>query len=426
MLGTGFITSIIIARTLKTNGLGIYTIVTLVPSIAASIISLGFDTANTYLVGKNKYTTTEVISNALSISLILIIVGLVIALLLATRFGLVPEDVKRMYIYIAMLIIPFDVLNRLMSGVVYGLNKIRRINTIRFTANLCFVVLLVIFLNILNFGTAGAIIAGIIAMIINASLIFLELPEKRNIHPKLNMQWLKDAFLYGIRERAGAILDVLIARADVFLIAYFIGLSQLGVYAVSYKIFMMLVQIPMAIFYVLFAKVSVSNYKDANKTVPVVCRNTIFIVLTLTAIAFAAAKPFIIIFYGNEYEGSVYPTMILLPGAVFLSIVYIMQAYFNGMGKPHYYIYLSSSMLFINICLNLILIPSLGINGAAIATISAYFIGMFLSLLLYLNLSNNILKETLFITKNDVRRYFDIYKNFKIKLGISKPQINIR
>ena len=75
MMVLGFLSSVIMARILKSSGVGIFTVVTLVPAMAVSIISMGLDSANTYMIGRKKYVIKEVFSSCIPLILLLTILA---------------------------------------------------------------------------------------------------------------------------------------------------------------------------------------------------------------------------------------------------------------------------------------------------------------------------------------------------------------
>lgn len=79
------------------------------------------------------------------------------------------------------------------------------------------------------------------------------------------------------------------------------------------------------------------------------------------------------------YEVAGRALIILIFGMGFFSVYSVASSIFQGIGKPYppmFYLIIGSLL---NLILNIILIPELGLNGAAIATATACFMVMFLS-----------------------------------------------
>jgi len=89
------------------------------------------------------------------------------------------------------------------------------------------------------------------------------------------------------------------------------------------------------------------------------------------------AEPTVRLYYGAEFQPSVLPLVVLLPGAMGFAVARPILAIGQGKGEFRYLIYATGGASVINLVLNLTLIPVFGILGAAVATTVGYF-SMFL------------------------------------------------
>jgi O-antigen/teichoic acid export membrane protein len=76
--------------------------------------------------------------------------------------------------------------------------------------------------------------------------------------------------------------------------------------------------------------------------------------------------------YGSEFTGAAPALMWLLPGIVFLSVHTILMHYYYAIGTPAITILAPFCGFVLNVALNLLLIPSFGIVGSALASTMAY------------------------------------------------------
>jgi O-antigen/teichoic acid export membrane protein len=110
--------------------------------------------------------------------------------------------------------------------------------------------------------------------------------------------------------------------------------------------------------------------------------------------------------YGKEFAAASYPFWYLAPGIVLLSIGRIYSTYLIGVGKAFYAFYFSIFTLILNIVLNFILIPLVGINGSALATSISY---TFQAIVMYLAFSHESkipVRELVMLCRED----FDVYR----------------
>jgi O-antigen/teichoic acid export membrane protein len=89
------------------------------------------------------------------------------------------------------------------------------------------------------------------------------------------------------------------------------------------------------------------------------------------------AEPTVTLYYGEEFKPAVLPLLILLPGAMGFAVARPILAIGQGKGDFRLLIYATAGAATVNLALNLLLIPRMGIVGAAIATSVGYF-SMFL------------------------------------------------
>ncbi len=189
------------------------------------------------------------------------------------------------------------------------------------------------------------------------------------------------------------------------LIAHFLSATIVGYYSVSVSMAEALWYLPAAVGTVIFASTSNSTAEQSNRNTPMVCRNTLFITFILALLLFAVSSFIIPLLYGQEFLPAVRPLWILLPGVVALSICKVLANEMTGRGRPKISLLASVITLGVNIPLNLILIPQMGMNGGAIATSVAYIVSSIIVLLFFIRVSKNRISDVLILKRSDVLIY---------------------
>jgi O-antigen/teichoic acid export membrane protein len=139
--------------------------------------------------------------------------------------------------------------------------------------------------------------------------------------------------------------------------------------------------IPNSLSSTLFPKVSSLEEEVATRITAQSCRQTLLVSLPL-AVVFGAAGIYLIpFFYGVAFAPSVAPFLWLLPGILSMAVSKILSANLSGRGKPQYATYTSGITVVATVVLDLALIPSMGIVGAAIASSIAYTASAVLSVI---------------------------------------------
>ena len=85
-----------------------------------------------------------------------------------------------------------------------------------------------------------------------------------------------------------------------------------------------------------------------------------------------AADRVVRLLFGLEYAGAVPSAVILMPAVVLLGVNTVYMNYFSSLEMPMFVVYSLAAAAILNITLNWQLIPRLGIEGAALASVICY------------------------------------------------------
>jgi len=210
-----------------------------------------------------------------------------------------------------------------------------------------------------------------------------------NILPIFDLKYISTLFKDSWAIAATLALNVVYFRVDSFLLAYFKGISEVGIYNVAYSVFQSSLVLPafiMNAYYPLMLK-SLAKVKLVGISLLVLAS-------VGTVVTFFAAPLLIDILTGGNFGGSVSTLRILslsLP-AFFISALLMWYLVTKGKYKQMLIIYLFG--LLVNIALNLFLIPKYSFFGAAWVTVfSEYFILILQIMILLFERSENY-KET--------------------------------
>jgi O-antigen/teichoic acid export membrane protein len=100
----------------------------------------------------------------------------------------------------------------------------------------------------------------------------------------------------------------------------------------------------------------------------------ILVIASVGGIAIAIGSSlFLPLVFGERFRPSIAVVWLLLPGTVALSLGRVGVSDLAGRGKSGYSSVFSITALVVTVALDLILIPRLGIQGAALASSAAYF-----------------------------------------------------
>ncbi|MDT1068047.1 oligosaccharide flippase family protein [Providencia stuartii] len=231
---------------------------------------------------------------------------------------------------------------------------------------------------LLKEGASGRVNAQLISVLIIAFLSIIILYRKKIINIfTFNMSYLKEALSYGIPLIPHHIGIFLISAVDRFFINKEMGLEKAGIYMVAMQLSSALAILFDAInkAYVpwLFNKLKKNNIEDKIKIVKYTY--FYFILLIICAIfAFFISPYFLIFIAGDKYTESASLIGWLCIGQIFSGMYLMVTNYLFFSKKTGRLALTTITTGIINIILLLILIPYLGLLGAAYAFIISKFI----------------------------------------------------
>ena len=184
----------------------------------------------------------------------------------------------------------------------------------------------------------------------------------------------KPTLSYGLRGQLGNLATFFTYRFDVFIVNYFLDSAQLGYYALGVVISEALWQFPQAVASAICPRTARTGRDEATRFTCFVMRQ-VFLISCLGGAAIAVASPLMIpLVFGASFKPSVQVIWWILPGTVALSLAKVACSDLAGRGKNGYSSVISLICLAITLGLDWVLIPRIGIRGAALASSVAYTI----------------------------------------------------
>lgn len=392
------------------------TISMLIPIITMSI----YDSVLRFVMDKN-YDKQAVLVNSFFVILIGISVLLIFHPLLVI---IVPFDNYMVYFYFLILIQSINTtLNQFVRA--KGLVKLFAANGI--INALILLICNIFFLILFSKGIEGYLLSFIIANLFSslfvyiAGKVFLDFKLK-----KLNITVLKEMLLYSIPLIPNALMWWIMELSDRYIITFFLGLSANGIYAVASKIPGIL-NIVNSIFFQAWQMSAIEESESQDKSV---FFSTVFNVFSIamlvsTSLILTHLKFIIdLILAENYYETWKYIPFLLL-AVVFSSFSGFLGTNYIAAKKTFGVFKTSLVGAILNILANFILIPIIGIYGAAIGTIISFIVIWLLRIKdtkMFVNIEINIIKlllNLLVICTQITLLYLHLSYEYLFQLGLS-------
>jgi peptidoglycan/xylan/chitin deacetylase (PgdA/CDA1 family)/O-antigen/teichoic acid export membrane protein len=395
-----FIIGIIIARALGPEGKGAYAFVLQVVAVLAVVLGLGLTTANVRFVASREVSAKAATANSLWLAAATGIFALGVCLLVLAG-PLAPDPPYSLAMALtASALFVFTVLFAWLGAVAAGLSGLRP----RSVAGI--VAVLAVLGGLIALWLAGgltplrAVALGVAGQAIAVGVVLLQ-ERGRMLAFRPSVRSLKSMVSYSARSYVVELVGYLHLRLDILLLGWLVGAAGVGVYSVAVSFAEIARYVPIVIGAAMFARASQLSAEEAVRVSARISRLTAAIVLTTAAI-FAVLGPLLIpLLFGERFSGAVLPLLVLLPGVVFMSVAEVPGSYLFSRGV----IYWKSAAVIVvlNVILNLIAVPRIGVLGAALASTVTY--ALFMSVILWLmrRESGVRYRELLVPTRDDLR-----------------------
>lgn len=390
MLLLSLATAAITARWLGPEGKGELAMVFMVPAMLQLFLCAGLGPANVYYVGSNRIPVRQLAQNSVAFSLMGTLIGFVLIFLFlkSNLLGALLPGVSSGYLLLVMLALPLGLLSSNLSAILHGLQRILTLNVLNIARSSLSVVLMAVFLIWLELGLPGAIFATLaVQLIVFLVIAFYAKREGAGFRPRWNLEVVKPTFGYGVKGYISNLFQFFNYRLDFFIVNYFLGPAEVGIYGVSVTIAELLWQLPNAASFVILPKSVNSSQAEMNRFTPRVFL-IIFCITFLGAIGLALfGRPFILMVFSSAFLGAYIPLLVLLPGVVLLGSCKVLANDIGGRGFPHYNSINSGLSFVATVIFDLLLIPKMGVVGAALASTLSYILGFVLAVIFYISVA---------------------------------------
>jgi O-antigen/teichoic acid export membrane protein len=199
--------------------------------------------------------------------------------------------------------------------------------------------------------------------------------------PSLSL--LRSSLAFGSRAWVGTLARFLNFRADQVLLGFLATESTLGVYAVAVNASEALLYVPSTTAVALLPVVSRGHPRAGVEVVLRGFRSAALVTLGGMLVAALLGPPLLPLAFGSEFQGSVTPFLLLLPGALGFVAMSVFSSGLAASSLPGRSSLGPLVSLALGLALAVVLIPSFAAAGAAAAASSAFLAGGAVSLLLY-------------------------------------------
>lgn len=382
-----FLQKPIVARYLGPDGLGLFSMVTMIAGIIVLIAGMGIDIAVVKYVAEYKNDKNRlhaVFSSAFITVAIFGVAASIVLFVLSDKFASIFDmsslsPLLKIYAFV----FPFSLTYGIILGVLNGLREMKYYSIIKTLYGILMFLFILTFL-FLGFGVEGAVIGAMLALIV-ATLI-AGIIIKKFVHFTISDYRKNTKMLtsFGSRLVGVNMIGQIYHYIDILMIGYFLTSTDVGYYAVAMSLSRFFWLVPGAMATVAYPTISEcwakNDIQAINKLVDKATKYSACILVFAGMSVIFFAKDIITFLFTSEFLPAVLPLTILIIGTVTSGILKSVGGIFASVGKVNVVLKISAIGAVVDIILNIALIPTYGIIGAATATTAAYVLNVIITI----------------------------------------------
>ena len=375
------ISSLIGARALGPAGRGDLLVIVLWPPVMGILAGLGLPMAYRYWMAKEPHRVSPLFSNAVIYSIVVGIVSVGLAELIVPHLVGQRDPQVMLLLRIYQVTIPMVLFLNLMRGLLEGTRRFGCAGATRMT-----------FFGVQAIGFAGlwsvghlTVATAMVTMISapTASMLVALIAVRHQLRPSWQPSWIefKNSMNYALRDYPGGVADFTTLRLDQLVLAAMASNVAIGLYVVAVRLSEMTTLVADAIGDALMPEMAAS--KAQNKAELLWARSfrlAIYMHAVLLVPIWAGAPLILKILFGERFVPATGAFRWLLLAAGVWSLGSIVISGLRGFGYPGLSTLARFSAAAVTTVGLVVLLPRLGITGAAIASLIGYSVMLVVAL----------------------------------------------
>lgn len=316
-----------------------------------------------------KESKSEILSNAVTLTMFLYLIFIFISFFIIKNEFFVKYN---NYFYSILLL---TISNQYLKVFAKGLNKINIYAISGIIQTISLVSFNIYFLVFLKSGVSGYFNSILLSNVINFIFLFTSIKPYKYISIKnLNKKKMKEMLIFSIPLIPNVLNWWIMNVSDRYLLSYFLGYDATGLYSASYKIPTILTVFN-AIFYQAWQISAIENVKADNRDnfYSNIFKVNMGLMIIVTGSILLILKPFMDIYVAEDYFIAYKYVPFLLLGTIFSSFSSFFGVGYLTSKKTKQAFTTSIFGSVINVSINIIFIPIIGIQAASISTFLSFF-----------------------------------------------------
>jgi stage V sporulation protein B len=396
-VGAGFLTTVLAARLIGADGLGSAGAAMTIAMMGALLANGGLNIATIFHLGRRPEEHLSIVAWTATLGGLFAVLaaGVVLGVGWALKDVVLNGASAALLLWTAALgasVLSFE----LAGGVLLGLGRRSSyigIQVVEAVGGLALAAVVLVGISRSDAGFIAAAALGYwLAAVVAAVGVVRHLGPFR---PSFSAAYTRQALGMGIRGQIGNVLQFLNLRLDFLLVPALLNLTSAGVYLVAVRISEVITQVSSSAAAFLFPQVASQRERNETTTTETTARMTLLIVIASGLLLALLAEPILAIAFGPAFTTGVWTVRITLLAMIPLALVHLLAGDLKGRGRPGVVSIAALLALAATVAFDLLLIPAIGINGAALASLFAYTVSAACLLVAYRRITGGALRALL-------------------------------
>ncbi len=350
---------------LEPAGRGSYAICLLYASLLGMGFRIALDHAGRYAVASGRTSKPEAVWSTMSALLIVSCMAVVAGRLLMETDLPIFAKASRSSFLVALILIPFAAIGHGCVQLLMGMGRIAWMAVTMAAALFAQLLAVLLFVGVLDMGIEGALLA--VAADGATRIVFTAIALRQEgvfTRARLKLEHYRLLLSYGLRSYVNRVGNMLNVRIGTLIVAFFATPGEIGIFAAAAGLMSQLLMLPDAITNALFPRVA-SDENGRPEVVGQAARITGVVAGVGLALLCALAWPIVAVLLSPKFLPAVPLMWIIAPGVFFRATSKILVPYFMGTNRPGVCSWAVGCGVVVNIFALLLLLPVIGLPGAA-------------------------------------------------------------
>jgi O-antigen/teichoic acid export membrane protein len=348
------------------------TALTLVSSVML-LTDLGVNSITGREIARSPNDAAEILSHNLGLRLTLS--AIIVPILAFVGIALYHEPSLRWSIVLIALAVPFDALRAISLG--YYVASIRNYaaSGVTLLQQVIFVAGVAIAIKS-GFGIVGCATSYLVATFVSGTIAFLIVRREVLFKPSFNLKRWRQIFAQSVSLGAIQVINILYLKADTLILSRIATPRAVGLYGVAYSFTTLILVVPSLIMGSMLPLLATTSGEQFAKLVRRAVHGLAVLGTAAVIIALLFAPQAITVLSGHHFLGAATPMRLLALASLLSYLNAALGWAAVACNRHHRIIFVSGIGLFLNVGLNLVLIPRFGIDGAAASTLISEFFAL--------------------------------------------------